>query len=335
MSNLIIVTGGAGFIGSHLVELLLEHQDSVLVIDNFSTGSVRNIRHLLDHPRLKVHDSDVGCPKVMSRYTDGASMICHLAAAVGVRLITTRPRDSLTKSLRSTEAVLDVASRKGIPVFLASSSEVYGSFAHQAHAEDSALAIGRSDIARWSYASGKLFQECLAFSYMREQGLPITVGRFFNIVGPRQSAEYGMVLPTMVRQALFDKPITVHGDGTQRRSFMDVAHAVRAIHRLMMTDDAVGEIVNIGDDAEVTIAELARLVKETTGSTSQIHNVPYDKVYTGFEDVARRIPDLRKLRRLVGRLPGTNLRSVIRQVFAYEQSNLKEKLSCSPVAIKA
>ena len=335
MTDSIIVTGGAGFIGSHLVELLLQRKHTVVVIDNLSTGSVRNIQHLRDHPRLKVHEGDAGCPEVVNRYADGAAMIYHLAAAVGVRLITTRPRHSLTKSLRSTEVVLDVASRKRIPVFLASSSEVYGSFAHQAHAEDSPLAIGRSDIARWSYASGKLFQECLAFSYMREQGLPITVGRFFNIVGPRQSAEYGMVLPSMVRQALSGNPITVHGDGTQRRSFMDVGHAVRALHRLMRTNNAVGEIVNIGDDKEVTIRELARLVKETTGSASEIHYVPYNRVYSSFEDVTRRFPDLRKLRRLVGPLPGTELHSVIRQVIEFEQNILKDACTDCPIAMTA
>jgi len=312
------ITGGAGFIGSHLAEALLARGDEVFILDDLSTGSVENIRHLKAHERFHYFFDSITNKQLLAELVDESDVIFHLAAAVGVRLIVESPVRTIETNVYGTQLVLDAASKKKKLVFTASTSEVYGKSEKVPFREDADLVLGATTIGRWSYAASKALDEFLALSYSKEKKQPVVVVRLFNTVGPRQTGRYGMVLPNLVRQALDGAPITVFGDGRQSRCFCDVRDTVEAILRLAGTDRAVGEVVNIGSSEEITIEGLARAVKERTKSNSPITYIPYDQAYEpGFEDMPRRVPSLEKLERLIGFRPATPLFQIIDRVAAH------------------
>jgi UDP-glucose 4-epimerase len=324
--------GGAGFIGSHLAEYLLARGDQVTLLDDLSTGSIENIRHLKNDPRMTYFLEPIENRHVLTELVDEADVIFHLAAAVGVRLIIESPVHTIETNVNGTQLVLEAACKKRKPVFCASTSEVYGKNGNVPFAEDADLVLGATTKARWSYAASKAVEEFLALSYWKEKKQPVVIGRLFNTVGPRQTGRYGMVLPNFVQQALDRRPITVFGNGMQSRCFCYVQDSVEAIVRLMSTDRAVGEVVNIGSRQEITIADLARLVKERTGSDSPIKIVPYDEAYEpGFEDMIRRVPSLEKLERLTGFTPRTPLSEIIDRVV----SNIEDRRRTDSVAANA
>jgi nucleoside-diphosphate-sugar epimerase len=310
-----LITGGAGFIGSHLAEALLARGDEVFILDDLSTGSVENIRHLKMHERFHYFFDSITNKQLLAELVDEADVIFHLAAAVGVRLIVESPVRTIETNVYGTQLVLEAASKKKKLVFTASTSEVYGKSEKVPFREDADLVLGATTIGRWSYAASKALDEFLALSYSKERKQPVIVVRLFNTVGPRQSGRYGMVLPNFVRQALDGAPITVFGDGRQSRCFCDVRDTVEAILRLAGTDGAVGEVVNIGSSEEITIEGLARAVKERTKSESPITYIPYDQAYEpGFEDMPRRVPSLEKLERLTNFRPAMPLSQIIDRV---------------------
>jgi nucleoside-diphosphate-sugar epimerase len=322
-----LITGGAGFIGSHLAERLLERGDQVLLMDNLSTGSMENIRHLKKYDRMHYFLEPLENRQVLAELVDEADVIFHLAAAVGVKLIVESPVRTIETNVNGTQMVLEAAARKRKLVFAASTSEVYGKNTNVPFREDGDLVLGPTTKGRWSYAASKALDEFLALSYWKEKRLPVVIARLFNTVGPRQTGRYGMVLPNFVRQALEGAPITAYGTGQQSRCFCDVGDAVEALLRLAATDKAIGEVVNVGNDHEITIESLARLVKEQTGSSSPIEFVPYDQAYEpGFEDMFRRVPCLNKLQRLTSFRPTTELPEIIDRVAEY-QSRKKEFVS--------
>ncbi len=313
-----LITGGAGFIGSHLAEYLLARGDQVIVLDDLSTGSIENIRHLKSDPRLSYFLEPIENRHVLAELVDEADIVFHLAAAVGVRLIIESPVHTIETNVNGTQLVLEAACKKRKPVFCASTSEVYGKSTHIPFTEDSDLVLGATSKARWSYAASKAVEEFLALSYWKEKRQPVVIGRLFNTVGPRQTGRYGMVLPNFVQQALDRRPLTVFGSGQQSRCFCHVMDSVEAIVRLMSNERAIGEVVNIGSQNEITIEGLARLVKERTGSDSPIQMVPYDEAYEpGFEDMVRRVPSLKKLESLTGFRPQTSLTEIVDRVVAY------------------
>ena len=315
-----LITGGAGFIGSHLAERLLERGDEVLIMDNLCTGSMENIRHLKKFERMHYFLEPLENRHLLAELVDEADVILHLAAAVGVKLIVESPVRTIETNVNGTQSVLEAASRKRKLVFTASTSEVYGKNTNFPFHEDADLVLGPTTKGRWSYAASKALDEFLALSYWKEKGLPVVIARLFNTVGPRQTGRYGMVLPNFVGQALEGSPITVYGTGQQSRCFCDVRDAVEALLRLIATDKSVGEVVNVGNNVEITIEDLARMVKEKTGSASQIQYIPYDKAYEpGFEDMFRRVPCLDKLERLTGFRPSTALPEIIDRVAAYHR----------------
>jgi len=317
-----LITGGAGFIGSHLAEYLLAGGHEVLILDNLSTGSMANIRHLKKSGRMHYFLDSLQNKQLLAELVDESDMVFHLAAAVGVRLIVESPVRTIETNVNGTQAVLDAASKKKKLVFAASTSEVYGKNTQVPFREDSDLVLGPTTKGRWSYAASKAVEEFLALSYWKERKQPVVIGRLFNTTGPRQTGRYGMVLPTFVSQALEERPITVFGDGKQSRCFCDVRDAVEALYRLVMTDRAVGEVVNIGNDQEITIGGLAQLVKQRTRSRSPIQHVPYDQAYEpGFEDMQRRVPALEKLERLTGFRPGIPLAETVDRVAEYHEKN--------------
>jgi UDP-glucose 4-epimerase len=319
-----LITGGAGFIGSHLAERLLERGDQVLLMDNLSTGSMENIRHLKKYDRMHYFLEPLENRQALAELVDEADVIFHLAAAVGVKLIVESPVRTIETNVNGTQMVLEAAARKRKLVFAASTSEVYGKNTNFPFREDGDLVLGPTTKGRWSYAASKALDEFLALSYWKEKRLPVVIARLFNTVGPRQTGRYGMVLPNFVRQALEGAPITVYGTGQQSRCFCDVRDAVEALLRLAATDKAIGEVVNVGNDYEITIESLARLVKEQTGSSSLIEFIPYDQAYEpGFEDMFRRVPCLDKLQRLTGFRPTGKLPDIIDRVAGY-QSRKKE-----------
>jgi UDP-glucose 4-epimerase len=316
-----LITGGAGFIGSHLSEALLKRGDEVFVLDDLSTGSVENIRHLKNHERFHYFFDSITNKQLLAELVDESDVVFHLAAAVGVRLIVESPVRTLETNVYGTQLVLDAASKKKKLVVTASTSEVYGKSDKVPFREDADLVLGATVMSRWSYAASKALDEFLAISYWRERKQPVLVVRFFNTVGPRQIGRYGMVLPNFVRQALDGKPITIFGTGQQSRCFCDVRDTIEAIQRLIATDKAIGEVVNIGTDEEVTIEGLAQAVKQRTQSDSPIKYIPYDQAYEpGFEDMVRRVPALEKLQRLTGFKPATRLTEIIDRVVAYFRS---------------
>ena len=311
----IFITGGAGFIGSHLAERFLALKCTVTVIDDLSTGSMRNIVHLKSSPGFLYYIASVFNEPLVSELVDGCDIVYHLAAAVGVRLIVERAVHTLETNVHGTEIVLKAAAKKRKRIVLASTSEVYGKNSNVPYREDADSVLGPTTVNRWSYACSKAFDEFLAMAYWRERQTPITVARFFNTVGPRQTGQYGMVVPTFVAQALCNRPITVYGSGEQSRCFGYVGDTVEAMIRMANSTAVIGEIVNVGNDEEVTINELAKRVKKATHSSSPIVHVPYEQAYgPGFEDMFRRVPELTKLERLVGFRPRTCLDDIIRSV---------------------
>src|SRR5436190_15719052 len=292
-----LVTGGAGFIGSHLVERLLADGDSVTVIDDCSTGSLGNFSSVIANPRLRVIQSKVSECGELSQVVSNSSSIYHLAAAVGVELVVNSPIRTIQTNLRETEAILDAAGRHGVPVLLASTSEVYGKSQRTAFSEEDDLLIGPPHLGRWSYACSKLMDEFLALAYWQERSLPVTIARLFNTVGPRQTGRYGMVLPRFVAAALKNEPLRVFGTGEQTRCFCDVQDAVEALVRLKDSPKAPGQVFNIGSTEEISILALARKIIELLNSNSEIQLVPYSEAYApGFEDMLRRKPVVQKLR---------------------------------------
>jgi nucleoside-diphosphate-sugar epimerase len=315
----VFITGGAGFIGSHLAERCLAEGWHVAVLDDLSTGAFENIARLKTKPAFSYQIDSVFNEPLVAEMVDCADIVFHLAAAVGVKLIVNSPVRTIETNVHGTEVVLRCAAKKSKPVMFASTSEVYGKSTRLPFRESDDLVLGPTDIGRWSYAASKALDEWLALAYWRERGLPVTVLRFFNTVGPRQSGRYGMVLPTFVRQALRGQPLTVHETGEQRRCFSYVGDVVEALVRLALTPAAVGEVVNIGHDQEVTINELAALAIEITGSPSLVEHISYDQAYgSGFQDMPRRVPCLEKLKCLVNYRPTTSLDTIVRRVVDYE-----------------
>ena len=313
-----LITGGAGFIGSHLAEALLSEGHEVDVIDNLSTGSIRNIGHLKSNPRFKYTIDPLTNEPLLAELIDRNDVIFHFAAAVGVKLIVEEPVHTIETNVHGTEVVLKHANKKRKKVLIASTSEVYGKSADVPFREDADLVMGATVKHRWAYACSKAIDEFLALAYYKERGLPVIIVRFFNTVGPRQTGQYGMVLPSFVRQALAGEPITVFGDGTQSRSFTYVGDVVACLMKLVSEPKAVGQVFNIGNKEEVSILRLAEIVKSQTGSSSPIEFIPYDKAYEeGFEDMPRRVPDLTKVRELVGYEPKVQLNEIIERVIEY------------------
>jgi UDP-glucose 4-epimerase len=321
-----LITGGAGFIGSHLAEALLNRGDEVFILDDLSTGSVENVRHLKSFDRFHYVFDSITNKHLLAELVDESDVVLHLAAAVGVRLIVESPVRTLETNVYGTQLVLDAASKKKKLVFTASTSEVYGKSEKVPFHEDADLVLGATTKGRWSYAASKALDEFLALSYWKERKQPVIVARLFNTVGPRQTGRYGMVVPNFVRQALGGSPITVFGTGRQSRCFCDVRDTVEAILRLLSSDSAVGEVINIGSDEEVSVEGLARLVKQRTNSTSPIEYVPYDQAYEpGFEDMLRRVPCLDKLERLISFRPRTRLTEIVDRVVDYFRKKVDEE----------
>jgi UDP-glucose 4-epimerase len=313
-----LITGGAGFIGSHLTERLLARGDRVVLLDNLSTGSMDNIRHLKSSSQMEYHLDTIENLQLLAELVDDADIIVHLAAAVGVKLIVESPVRTIETNVNGTQRILEAACKKRKLVLTASTSEVYGKNTNVPFHEDADLVLGPTTKGRWSYAASKALDEFLALSYWKEKKLPVIVLRLFNTVGPRQTGRYGMVLPNFVKQALDKEPIRVFGNGKQSRCFCDVRDTVEGLIRLMDTDRSIGEVVNVGNTEEITIEGLAKLVKERTSSTSPIEFVPYDQAYEpGFEDMMRRVPCVDKLQALTGFRPQTSLNEIIDRVTAY------------------
>lgn len=313
-----LITGGAGFIGSHLSERLLADGHRVVLLDNLSTGSMENIRHLKSSENLTYHLDGIENRQMLAELVDDADVIVHLAAAVGVKLIVESPVRTIETNVNGTQMILEAACKKKKLVLIASTSEVYGKNTDVPFRESADLVLGPTTKGRWSYAASKALDEFLALSYWKEKGLPVIVVRFFNTVGPRQTGRYGMVLPNFVKRALDNAPIEVYGNGQQSRCFCDVQDTVEALTRLIPLDQAVGEVINIGNTEEVTIENLAKLVKQRVGSSSAIQFIPYDKAYEpGFEDMMRRVPCIDKLHSLTGFRPQTSLIEIIDRVTTY------------------
>jgi UDP-glucose 4-epimerase len=319
----VLITGGAGFIGSHLSDAYLQRGDEVFVLDDLSTGTIENIRHLKDNPRFHYTIESVHNRPVAAELVDQCDVIFHLAAAVGVRLIVESPVRTIETNVHGTEVVLSLANKKKKKVLIASTSEVYGLSTEVPFREDGNLVMGATTKGRWSYACSKAIDEFLAHAYWREKKLPTIIARLFNTVGPRQTGQYGMVIPTFVKQALSGRPITVYGDGKQSRCFCYVGDVVGALMKLMDHPDAVGEVFNIGSNKEITILDLARRVKELTHSDSEIVLVPYDEAYEeGFEDMPRRVPDTSKVNRLVGFRPEKSLDAILQSVIEFHSQRM-------------
>ncbi|WP_030923457.1 NAD-dependent epimerase/dehydratase family protein [Streptosporangium amethystogenes] len=307
-----LITGGSGFIGSHLADALLARGDSVVVLDNLSTGRLENLR---PHPDLRFVHGSVLDELMVDELVHRCDVVVHMAAAVGVKLIVEQPLRSLTTNIRGSEIVIEAAHRYRKKILITSTSEIYGKNSSGALREDADRILGSPAVVRWAYSTAKAVDEILANAYHRERGLPTIVVRLFNTVGPRQSPTYGMVIPSLVRQALSATPLTVFGDGTQTRCFAHVADVIDALLRLLDEDAAVGETFNIGSAEEVSIMELAKLIIELTGSTSGVDLIPYSEAYErGFEDMTRRVPDTAKLRALTGWVPQRSLDRILTEV---------------------
>ena len=319
-----LLTGGAGFVGSHLAETLLDGGHQVMVLDDLSTGSMDNITHLKTNRGFEYVIDSVMNESLTAELIDSADVVFHLAAAVGVKLIVEAPVRTIETNVHGTEVVLTHASKKSKLVVIFSTSEVYGKSTAVPFREDADLVMGPTPKHRWAYACSKAIDEFLALAYYRERRLPVVIVRLFNTVGPRQTGRYGMVIPTFVRQALAGEPITVHGDGTQSRSFAYVGDVVQAIAKLAVEPRAVGQVFNVGNTEEVSMMELARRVKAMTGSASEIVLIPYDEAYAeGFEDMPRRVPNVDKLQACVGVRPTTPLDEILRKVIASVRAPLE------------
>jgi UDP-glucose 4-epimerase len=332
----VLITGGAGFIGSHLADTYIARGDEVLVLDDLSTGRINNIQNLKHHPNFQYTIDSVHKSSVVAELVDDCDVVFHLAAAVGVRLIVESPVHAIDTNVHGTEVVLNQASKKKKKVLIASTSEVYGLSEQVPFREDGPLVLGASTKGRWSYACSKLLDEFLALAYWREKKLPTIVVRLFNTVGPRQTGQYGMVIPTFVKQALAGRPITVFGDGSQSRCFCDVSDVVRALTDLMEEPEAVGQVYNIGSSEEVSIADLAALVKRLSGSSSEIVTVPYTQAYgSGFEDMPRRVPDTSKVSRLIGFRPTLTLEEIVGRVIDHHRASLPRTVPLSGLTTAA
>lgn len=326
-----LITGGAGFIGSHLAERLLDRGERVVLLDNLSTGSMENIRHLKSCDRLQYHLENIENRQLLAELVDDADIVVHLAAAVGVKLIVESPVKTIETNVNGTQMVLEAACKKRKLVLSASTSEVYGKSTNVPFSEDADLVLGATTKGRWSYAASKALDEFLALSYWKEKKLPVIVVRLFNTVGPRQTGRYGMVLPNFVQQALEGKPITVFGSGQQSRCFCDVRDTVEALMRLMDTSRSIGEVVNIGNTEEISIEGLAQVVKQRAKSESPITYIPYNEAYeAGFEDMPRRVPSVDKLEGLTGFRPTIPLGAIVDRVIEYFQT--KRRAELVPVA---
>jgi UDP-glucose 4-epimerase len=315
-----LITGGAGFIGSHLAEELLSGGDRVHVLDDLSTGSIENIRHLKPQQGFSYTIESAMTPPTVAELVDEADVVYHLAAAVGVQLIVESPVRTIETNVHCTEVVLASASKKKKPVFIASTSEVYGKGESVPFREDGNLLLGPTYTGRWAYACSKAIDEYLALAYNKEKQLPVVIGRLFNTVGPRQTGRYGMVVPTFARQALAGKPITVFGDGTQRRCFCHVKDVVGVLAELMRREELYGEVFNIGATEEISILDLAYRMREAAESESDVVLVPYEDAYEeGFEDMPRRIPDVSKIERTLGWNPSRDLTNILQDVIRAER----------------
>ena len=315
-----LITGGAGFIGSHLSDLLLARDHTVYVLDDLSTGSIDNISHLKSHPRFDYTIDSAKSNAVVAELVDEVDIVVHLAAAVGVALVVESPVRAIETNLHCTEVVLAHASKKKKPVLLASTSEVYGKSQALPFKEDGDVQMGATDRGRWAYACSKAVDEFLTMAYWRERSLPTTVARLFNTVGPRQTGNYGMVVPRLVGQALAGEALTVFGDGRQTRCFCHVADVVEAIYGLTCHESAYGQVFNVGATTELSILELAQRITQITGSASEIAFIPYDEAYSeGFEDMYRRVPDTTKLHALLGWRPARTLEDIIRDVVEHSR----------------
>ena len=318
-----LLSGGAGFVGSHFSEALLARGDQVQVLDDLSTGSIENIQHLKGRKGFDYVIDSVMNDRLTAELIDRADVVFHLAAAVGVKLIVEAPVRTIETNVHGTEVVLKHASKKGKLVMIFSTSEVYGKSMAIPFTEDADLVIGPTSKHRWAYACSKAIDEFLALAYWKERKLPVIVARLFNTVGPRQTGQYGMVIPNFVRQALTGAPITVYGDGQQRRAFGYVGDVVGALIKLVQEPRSVGEVFNIGNTEEISILDLAHRVKALTNSSSEIVLVPYDEAYeAGFEDMPRRVPDLTKIHRLVGYAPTVGLDEILSLVIAHMREAL-------------
>jgi nucleoside-diphosphate-sugar epimerase len=318
-----LITGGAGFLGSHLAEALIARGDTVYVLDNLSTGSIENIEHLKGDRRFHYAIDSVMNEPVAAELIDRVDVVFHLAAAVGVRLIVESPVNTIETNVHGTEMVLKLSNKKKKKVIVASTSEVYGKSEDVPFHEEADLVMGASSKGRWSYACSKAIDEFLALAYHKEKHLPVVIVRLFNTVGPRQTGRYGMVIPNFVKQALLAHPITVYGDGEQSRCFTYVTDVVGALMKLADHEGAIGQVFNIGNDhEEISIRALAQRVKERTKSPSTVVTIPYDEAYeSGFEDMPRRVPDLAKVRALIGYEPKVHLDEILDRVIAYFTSD--------------
>jgi UDP-glucose 4-epimerase len=318
----VLITGGAGFIGSHLSERHLQCGHQVCIIDDLSTGTIANIEHIKSHPNFTYHIDTIMHEELMSELVDACDVVHHLAASVGVRLIVEAPVRTIETNIRGTELVLKLAAKKKKRVLITSSSEVYGKRTQVPFRETDDLILGPTSKARWSYACSKAIDEFLALAYWKEKGVPTVAVRLFNTVGPRQTGRYGMVVPTFVQQALAGQDITVYGDGAQSRCFTHVSDVVNALVAIIAHPDAVGEVYNIGNTREVTILQLAQRVKRLTDSESEIVFVPYEQAYgQGFEDMMRRVPDISKAHKLIGYSPAVHLDETLQTIIDYQRSS--------------
>ncbi|WP_169985778.1 NAD-dependent epimerase/dehydratase family protein [Microbispora sp. H10836] len=321
--NTYLITGGSGFVGSHLTDALLARGDSVVALDDMSTGRPANLAHHAGHPRLRVVQGSVLDELMVDELVHECDVVVHLAAAVGVKLIVERPLRSLTTNIRGSEIVIGAAHRYRRKILVTSTSEIYGKNSGGPLAETADRILGSPGIVRWAYSTAKAVDEILANAYHRERGLPTIVVRLFNTVGPRQSPAYGMVIPRLVRQAVSGVPLTVHGDGTQTRCFAHVRDVVQALVLLLDDERAVGQTFNVGSSDEVGILELAKLIIELSGSTSGVDLVPYAEAYgRGFEDMTRRVPDTGRLRGLTGWTPALSLDDILLETIAEARAEL-------------
>lgn len=313
-----LITGGAGFVGSHLADELLKRGHEIFAIDDLSTGGIRNIEHLKNNPRFHYVVDNCGNVPLLAELVDTCDVIYHLAAAVGVKLIVESPVRTIETNIKLTEQVLSLANKKKRPTFIASTSEVYGKSTDFPFRESGDLVLGPTNKGRWSYACSKAIDEFLAVAYWKEKKLPTVVARLFNTVGPRQTGQYGMVVPTFARQALAGKPITIYGDGKQSRCFTHVADVVRAFIGLMENDSCYGQVFNIGNNHETTITALAERIRELAKSSSEIVYIPYEKAYEeGFEDMPRRVPEIKKIEQAIGWKPEIPLDTILRDVIEF------------------
>jgi len=323
-----LITGGAGFVGSHLSEYLLSRGDEVHVVDNLSTGSITNLDHVVDNPRFHYQTADAMGDPILAELIDRCDRVYHLAAAVGVRLIVDDPVRTIETNIAGTESILRLAAKKNKPVMITSTSECYGKSSAIPFKEDGDMVLGPTSKGRWAYACSKAVDEFLAIAYWRSRQLPTVVVRLFNTVGPRQTGQYGMVIPNFVCQALAGKPLTVYGDGNQARCFGYVGDVVPALVALMDTPACYGEVFNVGNDQEITIGDLAKKVRDKIDPSLEIIKIPYEKAYAqDFEDMQRRVPDLSKIREAVGYEPKHDIEQILDLVIQYFREHEEERIT--------